>query len=212
MEKDSYKSVRLFKSNFLESLSHINPITPLLFWGPIVLYLLHLSHSTFSLTGPENTGLFIIALLFWTLTEYTMHRYVFHYQAKTPMGRRFIYLFHGIHHDDPQDPTRLVFPLLPAILIMGLFFLFFKLVVPEEFLLAFTAFFIVGYLFYDYIHYATHHWPMKGPVGRFLRTYHLKHHFGEKGLRYGVSNPLWDLVFKTYLDPFSKKAKEDSNP
>ncbi|MDC0255484.1 sterol desaturase family protein [Bacteriovoracales bacterium] len=207
MQKSSRKSIRLFKSDFLESLSHINPITPLLFWGPTVIFLLVKSQGEFALSGPENMMVFVFALIFWTLTEYTMHRYVFHYKAKTPLGKRFIYLFHGIHHDDPQDPTRLVFPLLPAVLIMGLFFLFFKLVIPEKFLLSFTAFFIVGYLCYDYIHYATHHWPMKGPIGRFLRVYHLKHHYGVKGVRFGVSNPLWDLVFKTYVNPFSKKEE-----
>ena len=207
MQKSSRKSIRLFKSDFLESLSHIHPITPILFWGPAVIFLLLKSQGEFALGGLENMMVFVLALIFWTLTEYTMHRYVFHYKAKTPLGKRFIYLFHGIHHDDPLDPTRLVFPLLPAVLIMGLFFLFFKLMIPERFLLSFTAYFIVGYLLYDYIHYATHHWPMKGPIGRFLRTYHLKHHFGEKGVRFGVSNPLWDLVFKTYVSPFSKKEE-----
>ena len=92
---------------------------------------------------------------------------------------------------------------------MTVIFSFFKIVVPDRYLFSFTAYFLVGYLCYDYIHYATHHWPMKGPIGKFLRTYHLKHHHGEKGLRYGVSNPLWDHIFGTYLSPYAKSKKNE---
>ncbi|MEC7182316.1 MAG: sterol desaturase family protein, partial [Bdellovibrionota bacterium] len=208
MAKTEYKSIRLFKSDFWESFSHITPITPLIFWTPVCVFLLSKSQMNNALSLQENFNVAVVALLVWSLTEYTMHRFLFHYEAKGPMGKRFIYLFHGIHHDDPQDPTRLVFPILPAVLLMIPIFSFFKAVVPDRFLFSFTAYFLMGYLCYDYIHYATHHWPMKGPIGKFLRTYHLKHHHGEKGLRYGVSNPLWDLVFGTYLSPYSKKKQD----
>ena len=36
------------------------------------------------------------------------------------------------------------------------------------------------------------------PLLHFLKVYHLQHHYGAKGLRYGVSSPLWDRVFGTY--------------
>ena len=54
--------------------------------------------------------------------------------------------------------------------------------------------FLIDYLIYDYIHYATHHFPMKNRVGRFLKKWHLQHHHTKEPIQYGVSNPLWDYV------------------
>jgi hypothetical protein len=33
-------SVRLFQNDLLEALTHVHPIVPLLFWGPVVAFLL----------------------------------------------------------------------------------------------------------------------------------------------------------------------------
>ena len=57
--------------------------------------------------------------------------------------------------------------------------------------------FIIGYLIYDYIHYSTHHFPMRSGLAKYLKHYHLKHHYSGEGGRYGVSSPLWDWVFGT---------------
>ncbi len=34
-------------------------------------------------------------------------------------------------------------------------------------------------------------------LGRFLRQYHLAHHYAVPDRHFGVSSPLWDLVFRT---------------
>ncbi len=57
--------------------------------------------------------------------------------------------------------------------------------------------FILGYLVYDMLHYATHHLPMQGRVMKYLKRYHMLHHFKTPEQRYGVSSPLWDFVFRT---------------
>jgi sterol desaturase/sphingolipid hydroxylase (fatty acid hydroxylase superfamily) len=57
--------------------------------------------------------------------------------------------------------------------------------------------FIAGYLIYDLTHYATHHFPMRwGPL-KFLKRYHMQHHYKTPDKRFGVSSPLWDVVFGT---------------
>jgi sterol desaturase/sphingolipid hydroxylase (fatty acid hydroxylase superfamily) len=56
----------------------------------------------------------------------------------------------------------------------------------------------LGYLAYDYIHFYTHHARPRHAVGRWLRRYHLLHHHDQEEARFGVSSPLWDLVFGTY--------------
>ena len=193
------ESVRLFENPLLEKLSHVHPIVPLLVWGPLAAWLMVRAVTVHGI-GPAGLALIAVAgLLAWTLAEYLLHRFLFHFPAKSRLGKRIIYLFHGVHHDTPQDKTRLVMPPAGAVPILAVLWLLFSLVLPQPWAEPFTAFFIVGYLVYDYIHYATHHFPMRHPLLRYLKQYHMRHHFaGEEG-RYGVSSPLWDWVFGTYV-------------
>ena len=48
--------------------------------------------------------------VFWTLTEYWMHRIVFHFEPEDGIGARLHWIIHGVHHDHPNDPMRLVMP------------------------------------------------------------------------------------------------------
>ena len=57
--------------------------------------------------------------------------------------------------------------------------------------------FIAGYLAYDYTHYHVHHHAPKTAFGRRLREQHMRHHFQDHRFGYGVSSPLWDVVFRT---------------
>lgn len=201
MRKQSGESIRLFENDFLESLSHVHPIVPLVVWVPVILFLFYRAATLDMLNAVNFIAMFFIGILVWTLTEYLLHRYVFHFNAKSKLGKRLVFMFHGLHHDDPQDPTRLVMPPVPAILIISLLWQIFALVVPAQFMNAFMANFLIGYLCYDYIHYATHHFPMTSPVGKYLRKYHLQHHYSGEASKYGVSNPLWDYIFKTVTGP-----------
>jgi sterol desaturase/sphingolipid hydroxylase (fatty acid hydroxylase superfamily) len=193
----SHQSIRLFDNELLERLSHVHPITPLLFWSPVVLWLLW--RTVDSAAVPLSAlPLFALAGIFtWSLTEYFLHRVLFHFPARSRLGKWLVFLFHGNHHIDPKDKTRLVMPPAGAIPIMAVLYGLFLLVLPADWLDPFTAFFICGYLVYDYIHYGAHHFPMRNPVARYLKHYHLKHHYSGEGGRYGVSSPLWDIVFAT---------------
>ena len=55
-------------------------------------------------------GWFAGGYLVWTLTEYWLHRIVFHFEPDAPIGRRLHWIIHGVHHDHPNDPMRLVMP------------------------------------------------------------------------------------------------------
>ena len=57
--------------------------------------------------------------------------------------------------------------------------------------------FMFGYLVYDLTHYATHHFPMRSGVLKALKRHHMQHHYKTPNLRYGVSSPFWDIVFRT---------------
>jgi sterol desaturase/sphingolipid hydroxylase (fatty acid hydroxylase superfamily) len=192
------QSVRLFRNDFLEALTHVHPIVPLLFWGPVAAFLLWRSLAVHGLPLPEVLATGALGLVVWTLTEYCLHRFVFHYPAQSRVGKYLVFLFHGVHHAAPRDKTRLVMPPAGGVILMAVLYQIFRLAVPAPWIEPFCAFFILGYLVYDYIHYATHHFAMQPPLLHFLKVYHLQHHYGAKGLRYGVSSPLWDRVFGTY--------------
>ncbi len=192
-----HQSIRLFQNDLLERLSHVHPITPLLFWGPVACWLLWRGVTGYEFAAGTVAALAVAGIAVWTFTEYLLHRFLFHFPARSRLGKWLVFLFHGNHHDDPKDKTRLVMPPAGAIPIMAVLYLLFSLVLPAAWLDAFTAFFIVGYLIYDYIHYASHHFPMRNRVAKFLKHYHLKHHYSGQGGRYGVSSPLWDMLFGT---------------
>ena len=169
MKKAGESSIRLFKSDFMESLTHVHPITPLIFWSPVICYFLYQGLVVDSLSTTSFFVTAFVSLLVWTFTEYFLHRFVFHYNASSRFGKYIIFLFHGIHHDDPNDKTRLVMPPVPAVMIVTALYFFFKAFVPAVYLNTFMGWFLIGYLVYDYIHYATHHFPMKSKTARFLK-------------------------------------------
>ncbi|MHB1482798.1 MAG: sterol desaturase family protein, partial [Bellilinea sp.] len=92
--------LRLFKSDFLEFFTHIHPAVVLIIWVPVVLY--GLIRGIFDWPAANKTiGIlitFLIGLFIWTLAEYLLHRFLFHYHAKTPAMERVFFLFHGVHH------------------------------------------------------------------------------------------------------------------
>ena len=204
--KRTEQSVRLFRNDFLEALTHVHPLVPLLFWSPVAAYLLWRTLVVHGLPADGVLAIGAAGLFVWTLTEYCLHRFVFHYPAQGRVGRYLVYLFHGVHHAAPRDKTRLVMPPAGAIIVMAALYPIFRLAVPAPWDEPFCAFFIAGYLVYDYIHYATHHFAMRSPLLHALKVYHLKHHYGASGLRYGVSSPLWDIVFRTY--PSDARTRE----
>ena len=201
------ETVRMFKNPILEYFSHIHPITPIVVFVPFALIFLYLSFTT---VGILNTVLlFVVGVLMWTIFEYAFHRWAFHYHPKSIPGKKLHFLVHGIHHDYPRDRTRLVMPLLVSIPLAILFYFIFQSLFGAYYYTIFSGF-ILGYVAYDSIHFATHHMPMKGKIGKYLKEYHLRHHYNDEHTAYGVSNPLWDYVFST-VPPHIKEEKNDTN-
>jgi sterol desaturase/sphingolipid hydroxylase (fatty acid hydroxylase superfamily) len=58
---------------------------------------------------------------------------------------------------------------------------------------------VLGYITYDWMHYYTHHFMPKSRAGKFIKRYHMLHHHDSPGHRYGITSPLWDFVFGTYV-------------
>ena len=190
------ETVRMFESDFMEFFSRVHPVTPLALYLPVVGYMLYVSLSERHLSFVAVAALFLLGVLLWTLIEYLIHRYIFHYQPRTRWGKQLHFVIHGVHHDYPNDARRLVMPPVISIplafLFFGLFFLIFGSLAPAVF-----AGLVFGYLCYDMLHYATHHLAMKRGVWLWLKQYHLRHHFKDDHVGYGISSPLWDYIFRT---------------
>lgn len=194
--------IRLFQSNFLEFFTHISPITITVIWLPIAILLLITPVFTGGLIGWDSLAAFAIGLFIWTLAEYTLHRFVFHFPPKTPRMERITFLFHGVHHAQPQCKTRLVMPPVVSIPLALLFYALFTWIIGSVldtpgWVNPIMSGFLVGYLIYDLTHYATHHWPMRSGYAKYIKRYHMQHHYKSPDARYGVSSPIWDYVFKT---------------
>jgi sterol desaturase/sphingolipid hydroxylase (fatty acid hydroxylase superfamily) len=192
----------------LESLTVIHPAVIVAVWTPVILWFLIDAWSARAERGMTVDALLLahlVGLLSWTLVEYAMHRFVFHFSPRNPPAwlRRLVFLFHGVHHVQPWDKGRLVMPPPVSIPLAFLFHALFAWVLVD--LLAAPGWlspvfgaFLAGYLAYDLLHYATHHLPMENAVGRWLKRNHLLHHHVTPDERFGVTSPLWDVVLRTH--------------
>jgi sterol desaturase/sphingolipid hydroxylase (fatty acid hydroxylase superfamily) len=196
--------IRLFQSDFLERFTHISPIAVLVLWVPVsVGFLIRSVALRPDAVSPAYSAVgFVAGLFLWTLAEYLLHRFVFHFRPKTPRQERMAFLFHGIHHSQPMVKSRLVMPFALSIPLALLFYGLYWLVVgrllgiPHWIAPLFSGF-VAGYIAYDMIHYTTHHFRMDFPFFRTVKQHHLRHHGESWEHRFGVSSPMWDHVFGT---------------
>jgi 4-hydroxysphinganine ceramide fatty acyl 2-hydroxylase len=195
------RRIQLFENPLLERLTRARPGTVVLVWGSVVTWLL--------LTAPLTPALLAwipAGWLAWTLYEYWMHRVLFHWPAKAAWSRRMVFVVHGCHHADPQDPERAVMPPAAAapyaLAVWGVC----ALALPEPADNVFFAGFLAGYLHYDLTHWACHQARPRTRWGQMVRLHHLRHHAPGANGNYGVSTPLWDHVFRTVMGKESRLA------
>ena len=119
-------------------------------------------------------------------------------------------MIHGVHHDHPNDPLRLVMPPAASVPLAVLFALVFWLVLGDDLWMPFTGGFLAGYLIYDELHYHLHHRAPTTRLGRGLRELHMRHHFQDDERGFGISAPYWDRVFGT--SPKRRDALTSSAP
>jgi dihydroceramide fatty acyl 2-hydroxylase len=185
----------MFESRLLDACSRVHPSVPVILFLPAIVALLVIG------LGRAGTlaalGFAIGGYVFWTLTEYWMHRVVFHFEPEDGLGAKLHWIIHGVHHDHPNDRMRLVMPPSVSVPLAVLFLLLFWFVLGAMYAPAFGAGFLAGYLIYDMTHYHVHHHTPRTRAGRRLRELHMRHHFQDDTRGFGVSAPWWDFVFGT---------------
>ena len=188
-------SPRLARSSVLDRLLRVSPRAPVLVFGPAIAALAALGIVRMPVLGAAAWG--AGGVLFWTLTEYVLHRFVLHFEPERGLGAKLHWIFHGAHHDHPNNPHFVVAPPVVSVPLGALFCLAFYLVLGAPAWLPFAAGFIAGYVAYDVIHYVLHQGRPRSRLSRRLREQHMRHHFQDGSRSFGVTTPLWDHVFGT---------------
>ena len=158
------ETVRMFENPVLESLTRIHFTVPLFIFVPVILYFGYQSIFIYQLGFAGIAAYIVYGLAVWTLTEYVMHRFVFHWMPPGKIGERIHFIFHGVHHDYPSDSKRLVMVPTVSIPLAALFYFMFRMMLGVEHVAPFFIGFIAGYLFYDMTHYAIHHFNFKSKL------------------------------------------------
>jgi sterol desaturase/sphingolipid hydroxylase (fatty acid hydroxylase superfamily) len=194
----------IFASPVLDRLTRVHPAVPPLLFLPVIVIL---AVRAFRVEERLWVASWIVCgYVFWTLCEYWGHRAVFHFEPDHGIGARLHWMIHGVHHDHPNDPKRLVLPPAFSIPLAIAFYFLFKAVLGTPVAWGFAAGFYAGYLLYDMVHFALHHTRPKSRLGKRLRELHMRHHFEDDERGFGVSVPWWDMVFGTY-SPRARTAK-----
>jgi dihydroceramide fatty acyl 2-hydroxylase len=186
----------MFQSRLLDRFTRVHPVVPVLIYAPVIVVMLVLAVQRDGWAA--TLGLVLVGYVLWTLFEYWLHRVVFHFEPEDGWGAKLHWMIHGVHHDHPNDPLRLVMPpaaSIPlAIIVVGAIFVIFGSAHGP----AVSAGFLLGYIVYDEVHYALHHHNPSTRLGRRLRELHMRHHFQDDEKGFGISAPYWDVVFRTF--------------
>jgi 4-hydroxysphinganine ceramide fatty acyl 2-hydroxylase len=191
------ETVRMFDNNFLEACSKVHFSVPLYIYIPVISIFFYRAVAINQLDFSRILSLLILGIIIWSLTEYMLHRFVFHYVPDSKLGRRIHFIFHGVHHDYPSDSKRLVMPPSVSMPLALLFFFLFSSILGSLFVSPFMAGFLIGYLFYDITHYAIHHFNMHSKFLLAIKNHHMRHHYQNPSKGFGVSSKLWDKIIGT---------------
>jgi len=165
-----------------------------LLFPPLVLVATLLAFRSSIPPQPVNWAIvYGFGLVGWTLIEYWLHRVLFHH---APILARI----HERHHHSPHD---LIGTPGWASVLLGLI----AIATPAWIALGFnlgtaaTGGLVTGYLWYVFVHYATHHWrSRRGSYFYRARLRHARHHHLSHSGNFGVTTGLWDHVFGTVVE------------
>ncbi len=193
-------SATIFKNPFLESLTRTSLTQNIIVYGSVIAFLIYYAIAVRGIDALTFVGFFVFALFTWTLAEYLLHRYLFHWISDNKFVKRFHFVMHGSHHLYPRDTERLLMPPVPGVIMASVLFLIFyaifSLLGYGNYTWAFFPGFFLGYLLYSFLHRATH--VVKPPKRfKYIWKHHSLHHYKYPNKAFGVSTPFWDHVFGT---------------
>lgn len=152
------------------------------YYTDFVIYpILTVIFTVLFVTSFSTLALYTAGVTLFTFAEYWVHR--------TWLHRVMWHSTHQRHHVHPEE--YIVFPwyYIPGIM-LGFFCI-----------LPFASFagFLLGYCWFIYWHHILHHWDLSKMPAWIQRysAWHEMHHYKTR-YNYGITHPLWDVVFGTY--------------
>jgi 4-hydroxysphinganine ceramide fatty acyl 2-hydroxylase len=180
-----------------------------------VTFLRHGSNGVLVAAIIVLTALFAVRVVpFWIIpgiigaaiffgSEYTTHRFLFHAKpVKLGWLNKLQHLLHYDHHIDPPKLELLFLPLWFVIPVAALYYGVYLLIVRDPIqAISFMFGAICALTYYEWVHYVAHV-PITPitPLGKYMKKYHLWHHFKNEHYWYGVTNPSMDFVGFSYRD------------
>jgi 4-hydroxysphinganine ceramide fatty acyl 2-hydroxylase len=189
-------TARLFSNNFLEKLTRTHFLVPVLLYFLISAVCIAYAIYFTDVQMWKLIYLFPFGMVTFSLVEYLIHRFVFHFKPTNDNQVSIQYHIHGVHHEYPRDKDRLVMPPVMSVAIALLFFGLFRLIIKENVWLFFPGF-TAGYSTYLLIHYAVHRYKPPANFLKYLWRHHSLHHYHSTETAFSVSFPLWDYLFGT---------------
>jgi len=175
-----------------------HPLAPTLLFLPLAFILIFWARASQGFSWTSSIALVAVGLLLWTLIEYVLHRFVFHWTSVREPWRTFFSGLHMAHHREPDDPSLIIAPPMvsfpDSLVIFGLLLLLTWNWGVAASILAGVQ---IGYVYYEWVHYGSHEFQPRSSLGKYLKRYHLAHHFKHPKEVFGVTVPLWDWVFRT---------------
>lgn len=203
--RHSAKPVRLYDSWWMEFLT-LSPWYVQMTYSVGVWAIARraLAHMTLA----QYLQIAVPALFVWTLFEYVMHRYALHVDNALPdYGQRWFawhFTNHGVHHYLPMDVKRTGAPPITVMTQTPVLWFLFSLGGPVGEAIFSGTF--AGFMFYEQFHMLLHMMPNLWQPWRVLdhygimKQYHLKHHYKNYEMGYGVTTKIWDKVWGTEMN------------
>ena len=142
-------------------------------------------------------ALWVAGALYWTLMEYFLHRFAFHWIPKSKKLHDRVYPIHEHHHDLPNDLSIVTAGPMFGIPMGAIWYALTALALGPWFAASLMSGVAFGYLFYEWVHYEAHAGVHKTGWMGYLKRYHLTHHHIAPNECFGVTSPFWDKVFRT---------------
>lgn len=194
--RPSHQHLRLFENRFFEFFT-VFPLGGFLVLWPLVILAIA---ATAIVSAPSWWApvLFAVGWLAWTGVEYILHRFVFHLEPRSERLKQIVFVIHGNHHADPNDPLRNLMPPIVSVPLGALIWagsVSLAGPVASWFFLGF----VVGYVVYDLVHYCCHQSAMKGGLARMLKAHHMRHHFHHEAGNFAITGMIWDRLLSTHI-------------
>jgi 4-hydroxysphinganine ceramide fatty acyl 2-hydroxylase len=140
-------------------------------------------------------------IIFFYIIEYIIHRFILHGYFGKWLPKA--YQGHEKHHEHPNDITYLLTPNIYNVSYhIGFSSVAFLVTWDIHLACAFMVGITVYQLYYEWSHFVTHRTivPLT-PWGKWMKKFHLLHHFKSSNHYFGVTNPSIDIVVGTYPSP-----------